>query len=366
MDDIGALVLILCFVMCTIIAVVGMVLDHEKKKARRNTEPPPPPAPSPSRTSVLAGFSFVSGLIAIFMVTAAGIMSACISMSEVTGIQESVHASVNLAARIVLYVSLLPAVGAVALALGARGAIKESRETLGGRSLYRTGLFLSILSGVLALDAKIVTPASWRTLGSPGGAGGAGGVLSPKSPRSDPNRGYLGIEHEAAAASGGIRVLRVLPGTPAERAGIKAGDCIIQFDGVPVAPGESVADRISERKPGTSVEIMLQRDGVTLQVTAVLTAPFASLLELLEDAITDAERLTLLETAGAERQFTSEELKQVCETFIADPARERAVAQVLPRVVDPQNAYQVLPTFIATYIKQNVSRKIADLVKSKK
>ncbi len=363
MDRTSGLVLILCMLMCTVIAVVGMVLDHEKKKARKAAEPSRPPAPF--RTSVLAGFSFVSGLIAVLLVITSSILSACVSMNEIARIQEPVQAPLELAAKIVLYCSILPAVGAVALALGARGSISESRETLGGRSLYRTGLFLAILSGVLVLDAKVVNPANWVTLGSPGGAGGAGGVIVAEAGKADPNKGYLGVEHEPVAGSDGIRILRVLPGTPAERAGLKPGDRIIQIDDVPVVPGESFADRIGSLKPGTSVEISLRRNNNTIRVTAVLAATFASLLELLGDCVGDGERITVLQTAGAGRRFTGEELKQVCETFNADREREEAVTQLLPQVVDPENAYQVRTTFHTLGSRDRVSRKILERIQSK-
>src|SRR5262249_15052132 len=125
-----------------------MVIASLETVKKRGRAPSPEPPPLSSRTSNLAGFSFFFGLVAILMVTTAAIMNACVSMNEITGIPASVQAPVQLAARIVLYVSLLPAVGAVALALAARGSINESRGALRGRALYRSAFFLSILSGV--------------------------------------------------------------------------------------------------------------------------------------------------------------------------------------------------------------------------
>jgi len=115
MDRTAAMVLTIFMGM--IVAIVAMVLDHEKKKAKKSAEPPRPPAPF--RTSVLAGFSFVSGLIAVLLVIASSILSACVSMNEIARIPEAAHAPLELAAKIVLYCSILPAVGAVALAVSA-------------------------------------------------------------------------------------------------------------------------------------------------------------------------------------------------------------------------------------------------------
>jgi hypothetical protein len=366
MDISATVVLSLCMIMGTFIAVVGMVLDHEKKKARKNAEPPRPPAPTPSRTSVLAAFSFLSGLFAILMVTASSILAACVSLNEVTGIPESMHAPLNLAARIVLWCSLLPTVSAVALALGARGSIKESRETVGGRSLYRTGLFLSILSGVMVLDAKVVNPANWVSLGSPGGAGGPGGTIFSRMSKSDPNRGYLGVEHETASGVDGVRILRVLPGTPAERAGLQSGDRIVQIDGLPVTAGESLPDRIGSVKPGTKVELSVRRGDGVLHLTAVLAQPFRALREMFEDANRDSERISLLKALSPDHRFTASELKAICETFSFDTSREEAATMALPKLVDPDNAYQILSTFNFSTTKESMSRRIAELLQSKK
>ncbi|HVE38709.1 MAG TPA: DUF4476 domain-containing protein [Planctomycetota bacterium] len=362
MDRTAAMVLTIFMGM--IVAIVAMVLDHEKKKAKKSAEPPRPPAPF--RTSVLAGFSFVSGLIAVLLVIASSILSACVSMNEIARIPEAAHAPLELAAKIVLYCSILPAVGAVALALGARGTICESRETLGGRSLYRTGLFLSILSGVLVLDAKVVNPANWVTPGSPGGAGGAGSALFSRREKGDPNRGYLGVQHESVAGADGIRVLQVVPGTPAERAGLKPGDRIIDVDGVAIARGDSFADRIASLKPGTRVDLSVRRGDDLLHLTTVLMLPFAPLLEMLEDASFDSERISILKAAGCDRPFTAAELKEICETFSFDASREEAAALALPHLVDLQNAYQILQTFSFASGKESMSRKIEGLLKSKK
>ena len=72
----------LAVVMVLLVGVGGMVLIFLLAlKSRQPKAAPPPPAPFlPSRTSFLAGMSFLSGLSAIVLVLAAGIVAACRTM----------------------------------------------------------------------------------------------------------------------------------------------------------------------------------------------------------------------------------------------------------------------------------------------
>jgi regulator of sigma E protease len=62
------------------------------------------------------------------------------------------------------------------------------------------------------------------------------------------------------------QISSVSPGSPAERAGIKAGDVVINVDGQPVYTPEDLVEAIRTR-PGQSFPITLERDGTTLTVT---------------------------------------------------------------------------------------------------
>ena len=191
-------------------------------------------------------------------------------------------------------------------------------------------------------------------------------MLFSRSSKSDPNRGYLGVEHDPEAGNDGIRILRVLPGTPAEIAGLKPGDHLLEIDKVRIAAGESIAGRIGSLAPGTKVELSVRRGEDIIAMSAVLTLPFAALREMLEDASFDNERMAILRAAASDRRFTAAELKGVCETFSFDESREEAAKLALPRLVDPQNAYQILATFSFSSGKENVGRKIEEVLKSRK
>jgi serine protease Do len=93
-------------------------------------------------------------------------------------------------------------------------------------------------------------------------------------------RGYIGIvlqnvdENLAKAlklkSTEGVLVGDVTPGSPGDKAGIKRGDVIIKFEGTKIENSEQLRNLVAEREPGTSVGIILLRDGKETDVTVVL------------------------------------------------------------------------------------------------
>lgn len=61
-----------------------------------------------------------------------------------------------------------------------------------------------------------------------------------------------------------VQVQEVLSGEAAERAGIKAGDTILEVDGVPVSSGVELSSIIREYNAGDPAIIKVQRDGVEM------------------------------------------------------------------------------------------------------
>lgn len=84
-------------------------------------------------------------------------------------------------------------------------------------------------------------------------------------------RGRLGVviqdftpdlaEAFGVATNGGALVASVEPETPAEKAGLIAGDIILEVNGQPVAGSADLRQKIGLRRPGDSVEITYLRDG---------------------------------------------------------------------------------------------------------
>ncbi|MGB0717607.1 MAG: S1C family serine protease, partial [Phycisphaerae bacterium] len=106
--------------------------------------------------------------------------------------------------------------------------------------------------------------------------------------------GWLGVSIKGAAEDSGVEVLNVIKDSPAEEAGLLAGDVILEVDGDEVANDVPLAvSAISSHEPGDEVEVVVLRDGRERSFDVVLgsrkdiknfewkfdTAPFAEIEE---------------------------------------------------------------------------------------
>ena len=73
---------------------------------------------------------------------------------------------------------------------------------------------------------------------------------------------YLGVRGEPEANE--ARITQVHPGSPAARAGIRAGDVIMRFGGQRVFAFEQLPQLVQMRRPGEDVELEIQREGLIL------------------------------------------------------------------------------------------------------
>ena len=85
------------------------------------------------------------------------------------------------------------------------------------------------------------------------------------------SRGWLGVELEATGTDeAGVRVLRVVPKSPAEGAGVEAGDIIVRIDNEAVGVPADLVELVSRHPAGARVSLMVKRSrqdrlvGVTL------------------------------------------------------------------------------------------------------
>lgn len=93
-------------------------------------------------------------------------------------------------------------------------------------------------------------------------------------------RGYLGVgsgrvteedkDHLGLKTRNGALVGSVERGTPAEKAGLKPADVIIEVNGKPVKDHHDLMFKIAEIEPGTKIEIKIIRDGKEKILTATL------------------------------------------------------------------------------------------------
>ncbi|HJZ58195.1 MAG TPA: PDZ domain-containing protein [Gemmataceae bacterium] len=80
-------------------------------------------------------------------------------------------------------------------------------------------------------------------------------------------RGFLGIEFDDAD---GVTVKAVLPGTPAEKAGLKAGDQIVSVKDTDVEDGKDLAKALAKAGVGAKVPFTLKRGNKTQTVEVEL------------------------------------------------------------------------------------------------
>ncbi len=93
-------------------------------------------------------------------------------------------------------------------------------------------------------------------------------------------RGYLGVNiqtlteemAEVYGAKGrrGAIVLDVVPGSPADRAGLRRDDIILEFNGQQVSTSEQLRNMVALTAPGTRVTLTILREGREQKVTAEL------------------------------------------------------------------------------------------------
>ena len=103
-------------------------------------------------------------------------------------------------------------------------------------------------------------------------------VLPPQSSHasgtsSGGNAGYgpsFGSIPDFAEPPTGVRFADVREGTPAAKAGLKAGDIMVSFDGKKVQNLMDFTVLLRQKKPGDEVEVKVLRGGETLTVMVLL------------------------------------------------------------------------------------------------
>ena len=118
-----------------------------------------------------------------------------------------------------------------------------------------TRMVVEITSAVAARPEQLTLR---RGAGKPPAAnsGGTGGT-------------YLGSVPDFSPVERGVKLSGVTPGSPADKAGVHAGDIIVGMGQLEVADLQGLTDALREHKPGDTVPLRLIRDGkpLTLEVT---------------------------------------------------------------------------------------------------
>ena len=98
-------------------------------------------------------------------------------------------------------------------------------------------------------------------------------VVPPKSTQQTDGSGgygpYFGSVPDFVESVRGVRFADIRPGSPAEQAGIRRGDVLVQFDGKPVLTVHDFTFALREKNAGDVVKVVVLREGreLTAQVT---------------------------------------------------------------------------------------------------
>jgi len=68
----------------------------------------------------------------------------------------------------------------------------------------------------------------------------------------------------------GVRLDEVTPNGPADLFGIKQGDIVVEFGGVPIRTSAEMASRVRRAIPKSSVEVTLLRDGQIMKIPVTI------------------------------------------------------------------------------------------------
>ncbi len=99
--------------------------------------------------------------------------------------------------------------------------------------------------------------------------GGSGGQASATAASS---RAWLGID-VTSSRYGGVMVVDVFPGSPAQVAGMEPGDVITRINGRPVVAPSDVTSAIAGRHPGDRLKLQFQGSGTTYSASVPLATP---------------------------------------------------------------------------------------------
>jgi hypothetical protein len=112
---------------------------------------------------------------------------------------------------------------------------------------------------ITAVASEPVPPAYVKLKASPGRARGSG---------YGPFFGVIPDFNETERP--GVRISGVRPGSPADKAGVSAGDLIVKFAGVMVKTLDDLTFALRGKRPGDRVEVVIFRDGQEREVHATL------------------------------------------------------------------------------------------------
>jgi putative serine protease PepD len=133
------------------------------------------------------------------------------------------------------------------------------------------GPLLDLNGRVVGMNAQIAS-----TIGSSSGVGYAipietiQSVVEQLLQDGEVRHPYLGVQIADAEQNGGARIVEVVPGGPADDAGLEQGDVVTRAGGEDVQNGDDLRGAVTARQPGDELELELERNGDSRTVTVEL------------------------------------------------------------------------------------------------
>jgi S1-C subfamily serine protease len=121
---------------------------------------------------------------------------------------------------------------------------------------------------VIGINTAIADPSSAQNVGFAIPISQAKPII--ESLRDGNRPAYLGVTIDIESDERGALIKDVAPGAPADRSGLRSGDVIVSIGGRAVDSWEELRPAIRENKPGTKVEVIVDRNGKRVTVDVVL------------------------------------------------------------------------------------------------
>ncbi len=135
----------------------------------------------------------------------------------------------------------------------------DTAEKIDAQGARRVLSLVYLMLERLATDP--IRPA-WTAVETQAPAGGGGTGYGP----------YFGSIPDFGDAAGGMLFADVRPGSPAAKAGLLAGDLLVEFDGTPIENLYDFTDALRAKRPGDTVRVVVRRNGATVTAAVLLEA----------------------------------------------------------------------------------------------
>ena len=93
-------------------------------------------------------------------------------------------------------------------------------------------------------------------------------ITKPNPP--EPKRPRIGVFLKPEEGTKGLRIEQVISGSPAEKAGLQAGDQLLSAEGKEITKIKDIHDALAEKGWGKDVTFMILREGSTKEITVTL------------------------------------------------------------------------------------------------